>query len=749
MMLALCLWVLISMQARPGSPPPASTITVAASSVRGTVVNGQTSAPVADARVTLVELAQSAVTAPDGRFEFTNVAPGRYTLSVSTIGFIFVRRRIDLAANTVVDLSVPLAEGTGTYQESVTVSASPQVMRDPGTSTAELGSASLQDLRGVAADDPVRAMQALPGAASGDDFQSQFSVRGSSFRDVGIVIDGTSTPLLFHAVRGTDDSGSVAMINTDMLSHASLSAGSHPQRNGDWLGATLEFDTREGSRDRLGFRGSASGTSASVVVDGPVGPGKRGSWIATIRKSYVDWLVRKIDPQVDSTIGFSDTQGKLVYDLTSRQQLQFFVIAGDATYLRTSATGSNSVQRATSKSLLSSLFWRYTREHLLFSQRVAFVANKFQVHGPATQELGKGNARAWVLRSDVAMPLNRAWSLEGGLKGEWQRDGQTLRDFVVTAGKLRLRSEQGAAGIRAIGGLWSNVAYRGTGGSFAAGVRVATDTDTQTVVAPWLMAERHAGAVTFVGSLGRTNQFPTIFELAQGTTAIRPEHANAADAGLSISIGAGITARTVFFRRRESNVLRRVQEDKLVDGKRVTAAPFPFYRSDLDGTSHGVDVVFERRASRGPTGWVSYTWAHTRHTDQATGEVFDGDFDQRDTVNIFLQQRLSYRMNATVKFRYGSNFPIVGYFAGTPEALKLGTTRNDVRLPVYARLDLKGSRTFTYQRSRLTLFVEIMNVLGRRNYGQGDGVIRTNFDAIGYTERLIPFVPSAGVLIEF
>jgi hypothetical protein len=66
-------------------------------------------------------------------------------------------------------------------------------------------------------DDPMRAMQALPGVATGDDFQSQFSVRGSAFREVGIVIDGTATPLLLHTIRNTNDTGSIAMINTDML----------------------------------------------------------------------------------------------------------------------------------------------------------------------------------------------------------------------------------------------------------------------------------------------------------------------------------------------------------------------------------------------------------------------------------------------------------------------------------------------------------------------------------------------------
>jgi len=116
---------------------------------------------------------------------------------------------------------------------------------------------------------------------------------------------------------------------------------------------------------------------------------------------------------------------------------------------------------------------------------------------------------------------------------------------------------------------------------------------------------------------------------------------------------------------------------------------------------------------------------------------------------VFVQHRISYRTAVSLKLRVGSNFPIAGYFSGTPESLVLATDRNRVRLPVYARLDLRANRTFTFDRRRLTLFAEVMNVLGRRNLGQADGLVRANLTTDGIAERLLPRVPSVGVLIEF
>ena len=200
-------------------------------------------------------------------------------------------------------------------------------------------------------------------------------------------------------------------------------------------------------------------------------------------------------------------------------------------------------------------------------------------------------------------------------------------------------------------------------------------------------------------------------------------------------------------------MLRRAGEDRVdpVTGKRIVESTFPVFSPTLTGTSRGVELLIIRRSPTGLSGWVSYSWGHTRYHDELTGENFDGDFDQRHTLNVFAQQRLSYRMTVSGKLRIGSNFPLVGYFSGTtdPEALKLSTLRNQVRLPLYARLDIRANRTFTFQRSRLTLFVEVMNLIGRDNWRQVDGSIRANLDAVGYVDRLLPRVPSAGVLFEF
>ena len=82
---------------------------------------------------------------------------------------------------------------------------------------------------------------------------------------------GISTPLLLHTVQRLFDTGSLSMVNGDVLEEVSLLNGAYPQRHGNRLGAEIDFRMRQGSRDRVQSRLSVSGTDAAAVVEGPLG----------------------------------------------------------------------------------------------------------------------------------------------------------------------------------------------------------------------------------------------------------------------------------------------------------------------------------------------------------------------------------------------------------------------------------------------------------------------------------------------
>ena len=140
-----------------------------------------------------------------------------------------------------------------------------------------------------------------------------------------------------------------------------------------------------------------------------------------------------------------------------------------------------------------------------------------------------------------------------------------------------------------------------------------------------------------------------------------------------------------------------------------------------------------------------------RYTDSARVETFPADFDQPHAVNVFGAYTFRdgrSRVGATL--HAGSNFPLSGYLSRRGDSLFVGADRNRVRLPAYSRLDLHAQRGFDYAGKRLTLFVDVLNVLDRRNLGRAQGSIDISTGvATGFTAPLLSRRVSGGIVVDF
>jgi hypothetical protein len=239
--------------------------------------------------------------------------------------------------------------------------------------------------------------------------------------------------------------------------------------------------------------------------------------------------------------------------------------------------------------------------------------------------------------------------------------------------------------------------------------------------------------------------------LARPGMTLAPERATTFEVGIDQQFRGTWRASINVYHREDRDRLRLHNAEWRVVNNVVVRPGASVFANTLEGTTDGVDVVLERRSMNGWTGWVSYSYSDSTLTDVVANETYAADFDQRDTVNIYSGYRWSGRTSVSARFRYGSNFPLSGYLERRSEDLWiLSTERNRARLPEYARLDLRADRTFTYRKRRLTLFLEVINVLNRDNFRAQNGLLNPiTREVRGLTERVFPLLPSAGVLIEF
>lgn len=728
------------------------------SAIHGRVVDAETGAAITAVLVIAEDAGQRARTDADGRFVLESVAAGPRTLVVSIVGYALARRDVVVVAGGAVEVTLPLASGAGAYTERVTVRGGDERQRASAPVEFRMRSAELQELRGVLADDPFRAIQAMPGVATGDDFRAEFSVRGSEFRQMGFAVDGVPAPWLVHGPRAVNDTGTVAMVNADVLSEIGLTSGASPQPYGNRTGAWVQSAMREGSRDAFRLSGSLSGTGASAVVEGPIGRSRRGAWLASVRKSYIDWLIAQLDFEESSRFGFTDAQAKLVFDLSPRQQVQLAAVTGRSRYRETDESpGANSIAVADASTGLVIATWRATLgQTLVVSQRLSWAGLRYQNRGGAGQVLARGTERTVGYRADATVAA-RTW-LTGDLGIAADRDTADFTYWQYSATGFTVPALRSVA-------RWSPERWR-VGGFARARLTprptLTVDTGTRldheslhgaASASPWLLARwSPAPRWSFAAGTGLTWQLADLSMLPPPGTFAAPglERARSADVSAEYRLSPVVSLQASLYDRQEAGTLRLdASQPRLVNGVVRTPPATNLWLNAIDVAARGVELTVRRTAATGLVGWVGYGYGTTRATDRATGERYHADFDQRHQVNVYLSQRLGTRTSVGAKFRYGSNMPIPAYLDGTATALTASAQRNEVRLPAYARLDLRASRTFHWSTRRLTLFAEVLNALGRDNRGRTSGAIRPNGLVTGFTEALFPRLPSAGLRVEF
>jgi hypothetical protein len=557
-------------------------------------------------------------------------------------------------------------------------------------------------------------------------------------------------------VQQVQDGGSIAMLNGDILDGITLLNGSYPQRYGNRLGAELDFHMREGSRDRAQARAGVSGTDASIVMEGPLGRARAGSWLVSARKSYLELLLKQVTDGDDNFgFGFSDVQSKMVYDVSPRQRVEFSLVAGRSRLEQTTSPNEvNTVNEGLNHAVLATAAWRFTASpRFILTERLAIGSQAFTNRNVTGRELGRGSARDLTWRTEVVATGPASLSFEGGGQIQAQHrdeDGHELRG--VTAAPVTVVAHDADATLSSAHG---QIRWTGARAGVSAGARVdhwSLTRDTRT--SPWLQGElRLRGTLTVRGGTGIYRQFPAVPEVTgmHGAATLRPERAYHADLGLEQSIGTSARWQLTFYDRRERDVLRLPDSElRVADGRIAGISPTARWVNALDGYARGVELLVQRRSNSGLSGWLSYSYGVNRYQDRLTGESFDGDYDQRHTFNAYGLYRLTNRFSLAGKLRMGSNTPAVGYWEQRSGAEFVASTRNALRLPSYARLDLRANRTFNWEKKRLTLFIEVMNVLGRENvrFEQPGVDVRTG-QAFGIFNSMIPRVPSAGILIEF
>lgn len=698
---------------------------------RGTVVDSAGAAPVSLATVSVGPARTT--TGADGRFAIgtASAAP----LRIQAIGF--TPRTIEAPAGSrdSVDYGSVILAAIPFRLADVIVTPSRFASGSAAVTARTVDRETLERTTQIG-EDAYRAINRLPGVGNNDN-TAAFRVRGAPHDELHVSLDGLVLEEPFHL---KDFDNALSILDPQAIGGVELITGGFPARFGDRLTGVLAFN----SVDRLpGPERHQIGLSIGTVRalgSGDIG-GERGSWLASVRRGYLDLILAIADPSSNVRPRYFDAFGKVTWQVAPDLALSVHGLAAqdglnfqedpdepdiDSRYgnvhtwtrLRTTGTGRF---RADLVASLSHLTWeRHGTRLSPFDDAPDLFVDDRRSHtnvglrAEAGAEItpwlvGSGGVDLRTGRADYAY-LNWQRSFANTASGWIERFDSTAVDRDVTGttagAHLTARIRPAARLVLEAGG---RIDHWSTTGETAAAPR-------------FNLAWSPVDGVSVRGAWGRYTQGQGLHQLQvqDGVDTFRPaERAEHRVLGVDLALDGRHDLRIEGYQRRYRDVRPRFVN---LDGSqelfpelnydRFLLAP---ERSDVRGLEASVRG-FERRVT-----WSAvYQWQRGR--DRLGGAWTVREFDQRHAASVDLGWQASEKWYLSGAVIYHSGWPYTEAEFTVKQlpdgSYVLGRNTGPInarRLPAYHRVDLRATRDFPVGGGRIRAFLEVFNLFDRGN----------------------------------
>jgi outer membrane receptor protein involved in Fe transport len=294
--------------------------------IRGTAADAA-GRPAADVAVCVSATRQCDVTASDGRFAIAGVRAGRYQLEIiapGRPGFLSQEVEVRAGLEATVEIALPDVE---TLQQSVTVTAPAFAIPEEIKNSGFLVSATDIRTSAGALEDVSRYVQSLPGVVIGtDDFRNDLIVRGGSPLENLYIVDNIEIPNINTFATFASAGGTVSMLDAAIIQDVTFLTGGYSAAYGNRTSSVLQVTQREGNRTRPAGRATVGFAGIGGVAEGPIGRDRKGSWILSGRRSFLDLFTDDIG--IGGVPVLYTINGKAVYDVSPRDRVWLVNVSG-------------------------------------------------------------------------------------------------------------------------------------------------------------------------------------------------------------------------------------------------------------------------------------------------------------------------------------------------------------------------------------------------------------------------------------
>lgn len=735
---------LTAFSARRPAPTPVPTTTL-----EGRVEEKGTRAPLAGAAL-LLEQAEGVAPASwsadadaKGTFRFVGVPVGSYRLTVVQPGFARVVEAVTLP--TPKALRFYLTRDGFTLPE-VLVTA----RRVPKTAVSRqvLTKQELTHVPGTGGD-PLRALQALPGVTSANDYSGQLVVRGGGPNDNEYYLDRIPIMFPFHF------GGLISTVNPELIKDVDLSVGAFDAEFGNVWGGVVDIQQRDVRRDRWGGRANINVLMSDLLVEGPVSD--KCALALAGRRSYFE-VAKSLFDDYTAIPSFGDYQAKFDVHASEKLQMNFQILGSDDLMGLTVKPDSEDAKKDPALAGEFSYHYIFHNQGMnvkwLWSDKDTLIVTPYHARTIARTNVGRDyyvdvTADSFGLRADWIHSFGKVLQWRTGVDDEWQS-----MDLNAYFARLPEASNTGYTftaapkvlavykGHYAFLGFFTEAQFEFAKNlHFSSGIRYDRFTYNDDVdISPRLSAAWDLDEATCLkASWGIYHQLPPAQDISPdfGNPNLDNERGNSKVLGLERALGKGRGVRIECYDTDQSRI--PIPNDALN------------YVGEGVGIARGVEVMARQAPTSRLFGWVAYAYSLSKRRNGEGKPWYPYDYEQKHIATVVTSYKLTPKWEVGFKWRVASGQPETPIIGAVWDPVNnyyrpVEGTVNSGRKPVYQRLDLSVSRLASYNTWQLRWYLEILNVTNAKN------VMDYDYSA-DYSSRKeikqLPFLPYAGVEVKF
>ncbi len=723
----------LGFQAKEG--PAGSLLILAATggahSIGGRVRSAARGVPVADAIVSIPDVAGPIVTGPDGSFRLEGIPAGSWELRVEAPGFLPATvAGVRVPSEVRVNLTIWLTEQPGFVTELVVTPSQLSVVEQEVASRRSLGSAETVLMPSFGGDIS-RVVGYLPGVTA-DDNSAALHIRGSRAGEVSYIFDGLELYDPFHLQTFQSP---FTLVDSSIVDRLDFSAGGFTADFGDRVGARLDIQTLlpEGSQKGEIELGTLN---SRFSARGPLS-GSAGSWLIAGRGWYPEVFYDNIElgggDRVDPRMG--DLYTKLSFNASPRAIISLHAL-GVYDFLdwaeRPEEPGEpgESANATTRNAYFWVSFLTAQTADVTSATVVSYGSIDRQRNGLSapedeTSKVDDSRAVSFIgFRHDTSWRLGDAHVIKAGFDGRELRARYSYMNQILgmpsSAEMIRLNPDGRSIGVFAAHRVRLAPAF-----TTEVGLRWdRQDYTNDNQLSPRFNAVWEPGRQTELRmSVGRYYQSQRIHELEieNGESRFRKaEESYQTEMSFQQGLPGGLRVRLDGYDKlmsrlnpRYENLWKHIELYPETSTDRVRIAPD---RARL----RGVEILLQGDPARALIWWASYALSSAE--DEFGSEEIPRSWDQTHAGKLLVGYRFRERWMISLAGTVHTGWPVTPVSAtatldpnGAVVITETIEERNSDTYPTYFRLDAKARYSFDMPGSRISLTAEVINLADRDN----------------------------------